>query len=328
MLLLAAVMFKYTIGANPADLVFGVINDEIQSYDDCRNISLITTKPQNDGENCDLKMISCRFLLEIEKEKFGKVVIFKEFDDAYKSARKREIASIIRFSSNFTSSTQALLEIKAHKVEDKVEDDLLNDREIAIWMDETEFFLTVYMKAHFYLIYQNYSNDMLRDCKLPTKINLSPIQIQQPIYGSKTLNMTEFVGPITCIMFYMVTFFCVTVTTFIDERKKGLWNRTLLSGVSLTEMIFGHVTINVFLGIIHACTFIPLMFYHYPNTTQVSLSLIITYYAMFGLFGIGMGILGGAIFNDYTAAMAVGCFFAYLLFFFTGKIIFIDFILI
>jgi len=44
-----------------------------------------------------------------------------------------------------------------------------------------------------------------------------------------------------------VIFFCaanLTVTAFINDRKDGFWNRTLLANVSLNEILISHTIFN------------------------------------------------------------------------------------
>lgn len=48
------------IGGNPVGLSLGIVNEELISYKDCLNNSLITATRHE--ESCDYHKLSCRFL--------------------------------------------------------------------------------------------------------------------------------------------------------------------------------------------------------------------------------------------------------------------------
>ncbi len=55
--------FYLAIGDNPKNLKIGIVNDEVDHYEDCFNKSLITTTVHDD--TCDLNKVSCRYLSRI-----------------------------------------------------------------------------------------------------------------------------------------------------------------------------------------------------------------------------------------------------------------------
>lgn len=313
--MVGAVLFNYTIGDNPKNLKLGIVDYEIKSLSQCYDPSLITTKINNDTGICHLNMVSCRFLEILTKEDFVDLIWFSSYDNAFRAAKRRDTVGFVTFSSNFSASTQALLESKDHENESE----LLDNREINIKIDETEFFLTLHMRHKFYESYHNYTLELMKDCNILTRLNLSPIQFLKPIYGKYVLDMKQYVGPVVTLVFYMFTFVAVTISTFIDERQKGIWNRTFLCGVELSEMIFAHIAFNMVAGVIHLFTFIPLMLWYYPATRTIGMGLIVVYYLLFGMMGMILGIMGGASFNDYSAALTFGSFFSFMLFFFSGE---------
>jgi ABC-type multidrug transport system permease subunit len=315
--LIGSILFNYTIGDNPKNLKMGIVNHEITSLQQCHDPKLVTSIFHNDTGICNLNMVSCRFLELLTKDDFTDLVWYDSYDEAFYASKRRHTIGFVAFSSNFSLSTQKLLEHGQH--EDEVEAELLNNREINIQIDESEYFLTLFMRQKFYESYHNYTLSLLKDCNVSMRLNLSPIQFQDPIYGNKILDMKQYIGPVVTLVFYMFTSVAVTITVFIDEKQKGIWNRTFLCGVEIIEMLSAHIVFYTIVGAIHLFTFIPLMLWFYPTTRTIGLGLIVMYYFLFGLMGIVLGILGGAAFDDYQASMTFGSFFAFIFFFFSGK---------
>lgn len=61
------------IGGNPVGLSLGIVNEELNSYQDCLNNSLITVERHEDS--CDYHKLSCRFLHHLNDSVAIKVII-------------------------------------------------------------------------------------------------------------------------------------------------------------------------------------------------------------------------------------------------------------
>ena len=74
------ICFKYGVGANPKNISFGIVSDELESCDICLNRTLMTFAL--DGFDCKVNKISCRFINEINESFAVKVGdFFKIFHD-------------------------------------------------------------------------------------------------------------------------------------------------------------------------------------------------------------------------------------------------------
>lgn len=65
--------FYLAIGDNPKNLKIGIVNDEVESYEDCFNKSLITTYVHD--YTCDLNKVSCRYLSRIPSDLTKQVIL-------------------------------------------------------------------------------------------------------------------------------------------------------------------------------------------------------------------------------------------------------------
>lgn len=60
------VCFYAALGGDPKGLKLGIVSDELNSYEDCFNDSLITAFAHD--IECDLHKISCRFITELHDD--------------------------------------------------------------------------------------------------------------------------------------------------------------------------------------------------------------------------------------------------------------------
>lgn len=160
--ILQVVFFYLAIGGNPIGLKMGVVNDEVSSYEDCFNSSVITTFIHDD--TCDVHKISCRFLHELN-DSIAIKVYYKTFAEAYHDAKKGKIIGFMYFARNFTDSLNAV------QTQGRSTDDgsAANSR-IEIRMDQSDLQLTFFLQAKFYQLYARFMQNLMSDCNLPLKV--------------------------------------------------------------------------------------------------------------------------------------------------------------
>lgn len=231
-------------GKFPNDLKFGIVNGEITSLNDCRNSSFSKIEWQKDSNSCKIQKISCLFINEVNT--LGQTVFYQNYENAYKDGKQANFVALITFSSNFSFSTEKLLEQDQYH---ENEDELLEDREINIHIDQRNFYFASHYQQTLYDIYQNYTNNLSKYCNISSRINQAPIQFNTPIYGKKdTNNFLNCIGPYMNLLSYLFSFLTVTVVVFIDVRIKILF------------YIFCFVLFNFFIrkekrdyGVEHSC---------------------------------------------------------------------------
>jgi hypothetical protein len=79
------VCFYVAVGGNPIGLNIAIVDDELSSYKDCTNSSLITTYVHD--YTCDLHKVSCRFINQINDSVAIKH-FYSTFDEAYADAKR------------------------------------------------------------------------------------------------------------------------------------------------------------------------------------------------------------------------------------------------
>lgn len=291
------VFFYWAIGGNPIGLKIGIVDNEITSYDDCLNPSLITTFVHDD--TCDLHQVSCRFLTQLTDDIAIKV-FYDSYEAAYEDARKGEIIGIIEFPTNFTASL-----VDVHENRNNAEPGSRINKRIGITMDQTNQQLTFFLQRNLYNVYKNYSENMLGECNLPRKLDNIPIEFLGPIYGEYEADFKQTMAPamIMVMIFYIAV--GLTVAIFIHDRKEGFWNRTLLAGVTTSEMMLAHTMIQSVILIMQVAEVIFLVGVVFGVESRGSFTVVIVMFALLGWSGMFFGLLLSCFCTDLMQASLV-----------------------
>lgn len=274
--------FYLAIGGNPIGLKIGIVDDEITDYSECKNSSLITTFVHD--YMCDMSLISCRFLERIDSH-VGDKRFFQTYDEAYSEARKGNIIAILHFSSNFSQSVQ-------ESIENKETRDLgtrLN-RIISISMDQTNQQLTSFLRQQFFEIYQNYSRELMSDCEYPVELETVPLHLMKPIYGEYDADFKQTMAPPMIMVMLFYTAAGISISVFTTERKSGVWNRTLLAGVDIVELLISHISVESSILLVQLIEVIVLAQFVFKSGIDGSYLLVAALFAILGFAGMCFGV--------------------------------------
>lgn len=226
-------LFYYCIGGYPIGLKLAVINDEMMNYQDCFNSSLKFTNIHD--YECDFNKISCRFLSHLNDSVATKVY-YDNYDDAYNDAKHGRVIGIIYFAPNYTESFS-----RVRARESELDDGTFDSSRIQINLDRSNQQITYFLELKIYQTFKEYSEHLMADCNLPIKIGNVPISLENPIYGSfdEDFKYSMAPGMIMIMLFFVAA--VLTSTVFIRDRSEGIWNRTLIAGVSATELFSANV---------------------------------------------------------------------------------------
>lgn len=181
------VCFYVAVGGNPIGLNIAIVDDELTSYKDCANKSLITTYVHD--QTCDLHKISCRFINQIN-ESVAIKHFYNSFDAAYADARRGKVMAVIHFAKNFTESIMNLRDEGRNADEGS-----FASSEIKIYMDKSDQQLTFFLEKKLRQTYLEFAEQMMGDCGFPIKLGNVPIDFETPIYGSFDGEYTDYMAP-------------------------------------------------------------------------------------------------------------------------------------
>lgn len=105
-----------------------------------------------------------------------------------------KISGIIYFASNFTESLE-----EVNKNVGSTTNSTFDNSRIQIFMDRTDQLITFFLDKKLIQTYQEYSEQLMKDCQLPIKLGNFPIHLMEPIYGSFNGATQDSMAPSTLI---------------------------------------------------------------------------------------------------------------------------------
>nr|CAD7607490.1 unnamed protein product [Timema genevievae] len=117
----------------------------------------------------------------------------------------------------------------------------IDNSDIHIWMDMSNQQIGQLLNRDLVLSYVNFTRDILSSCNYTPQVAEVPIRFYNPVYGDRIPNFTDFAAPgviLTIIFFLSVA---LTSGAMLIERNEGMLERSLVSGITGTEILFSHV---------------------------------------------------------------------------------------
>lgn len=125
----------------------------------------------------------------------------------------------------------------------------------------TDLHLALALETTFRETFIQFAKDSLEEMGYDRSLADMPIQVGQPVYGTMRKDgYLEFMAPGVVISISYVMATGLTALAFILERRDGLLERSLISGVQTSQILLAHAINQVFVMIIQifmvlACTF-------------------------------------------------------------------------
>ncbi|GLV38511.1 oskyddad, partial [Carabus blaptoides fortunei] len=219
------VLFCYTIGNDPKGLALAVVNYEV-------NTSIMGC-PQVFG--CNTTYMSCRYLRFLE-EKHMVVNFVDTEDEAQRRVDKGKAWAALVFPANYSESFSNRIDYGRSTNDWDVDYSIVD-----IYQDKSNQQVAHLMWRDFNYAFINYAQDYLTSCNFHKDVAKIPVRFNQPIYGDKVPNFTDFAAPgvILTIIFFLAV--ALTSGAMLLERNEGSLERSLVIGITGVELLFSHV---------------------------------------------------------------------------------------
>ncbi|XP_014480825.1 PREDICTED: ABC transporter G family member 23 [Dinoponera quadriceps] len=288
------IIFCLSIGKDPRGLQLAVVNNEL-------NNSMESCIPTT---GCDWSLLSCRFLQHLSK----KTIVWLPYDndEAARNAVEKGLAwATISFSSNYSSSLMARVEDGTNAADWDVE-----FSEMRIVMDMSNQQIGQLLQRDIYSAYMDFARDVTVACNYSEKVTSIPINFKTPIYGPQDPNFTDFAAPgviLTIIFFLSVA---LTSGAMLLERNEGLLERSLVSGLTGTEILFGQVITQFMVMFGQSVMVLIVCFPIFRITCEGDIGWITTLTILTGLCGMCFGFVIACFCENERSAtyLAMGSF--------------------
>ncbi|XP_046459302.1 ABC transporter G family member 20-like isoform X2 [Daphnia pulex] len=282
-----ATVFNVTLGHEPKGLKMAIVNEELDPTQG--RVCNYTT-------DCAYSMLSCRYLRYI-KDNIVQVP-YQSLPDAMEAGRNGQVWGVIHFGHNFTEE----FEIRQTEGDSTNVDNIIRSR-ISVNVDSSNHQIDIFIEKWLLEAFRDFFRDFMKSCQHEPEAGYIPVVFLDPVYGKKDTPFTEFMAPglIISIVYFMAV--SLTAGVFVAERKQGLLDRSLVAGVTMTEIFIGH-SFNMFTIIIGqtALVFVcMLLIFNIPCQGNLALAVFITF--LQGFVGMCFGLLITTICDNEATAL-------------------------
>ncbi|XP_070508497.1 ABC transporter G family member 23-like [Chironomus tepperi] len=260
-----------TLGTIRSNIQIGVVNNEIH---DC-------------SHNSTNSYISCLFIDNLDK-KLNKNY-YKKFDAAFEDLQEGRLKGIILIPENFT---------------DVLYDDDLDIQKIEIYLDYGVYVEDLFLKVKVYEAFKSTAEHAAED--IDGKDIHTELMRFDYLYGTMDFNFKDSFGVAASFLMLFFLPMCYTSLIIYSHRIEGIWNRTLLSGVEISEILLSYLIFSIMYSMLQSLLFLITLYFEFSSAITAD-------YWLLGLITISMtnlgfiiGILFSASFDNFHVIYGFG----------------------
>ncbi|KAG5872759.1 hypothetical protein JTB14_030154 [Gonioctena quinquepunctata] len=290
-------IFMSAVGGDIKDIKLGIVNDETMTAT-CPEFDFNGTAVAYDYGSCHFSNLSCRFLTYLDNPMIDKVQFFS-LEDAKEAVTHGEVVGVLYMSANLTPASEQRIE----KGKD-IDDETLDLSQIKVWLDMSNRQIGATLKTKLVDLYIKFQNGLFDDCHFTPKLGDLPVNINF-IYGDIEEPYTVFMlpGSLITIMFFMGAI--MTSQIIITDRHDGVWDRSIVAGVTSIEITITHLLLQASIAVIQTFEMLVVVFAIYQQEYSGSLALIYFMVYMQGICGMAYGFWVSVISTDHSMANTV-----------------------
>ncbi|VVC28742.1 AAA+ ATPase domain,P-loop containing nucleoside triphosphate hydrolase,ABC transporter-like,ABC-2 [Cinara cedri] len=291
-------LFCTCIGRDPQGLKLGVVNEELKTgMSNCSNYL---------ARGCNFSVpLSCRYLQNL-KDKSYKLVDYDSLDEAKFAVKKNKVWGVLYFEDGYSESLGARIQEP-----DNLTERVLNISDVNIWQDMSNQYVSNLLRRDMLSRYVLFLQSVFRDCEWPVALADIPLKMEDAVYGNNNPSFGHFTAPaiISLFEFYLPMVF--TVGAILMEKMGGLLERSLVAGVTVTEVLLSHIVVQYIVLSVQTALMMLVLFVFFDNPMVGSLVWTLSLLFLTGTSGMCYGFMVSVFCNTDTSAtfMGLGSFF-------------------
>ncbi|XP_071441834.1 ABC transporter G family member 23-like [Hetaerina americana] len=298
--LVQTALFCLAVGHDPKGLRIAVVNHELGPLGPMNDFSTSKMDECIPAFGCNLTSLSCRYLQHLQ----NRSLITEKFDDtdsALEAVRKGNVWGAIYFTENYTDAVIARVALGQD-----ADDETLDQSEMRVWLDMSNQHIGLMIQRDLQQTYLSFARDIIKACDEKVQLAEIPVKFNDPIYGPKKPNFTDFSAPgvILTIVFFLSV--ALTSGAMIIERKEGLIERSLVSGITPSEILMSHVVTQFVVMTVQVVVVLVLSFPVFGISIVGDMLYVVILTVLNGLCGMCFGFLISCACDDERSATYLG----------------------
>ncbi|XP_070509144.1 ABC transporter G family member 23-like [Chironomus tepperi] len=277
----------FTIGRPLTGIVLGIFNGE---NIDCKSKNLDLKNTQN---------LSCLFIDAISDEVFHKIS-FTNFADAFVEAKIGNV--MMEIPSNFSNNF-----MKARGQKD-------TQCDIKIYSDQTNPLQFQFAKLELTRAYDDFIKNFMARCNCSLKYyqNQMIFTNEKGIKFEKSINYQLSMIPKLYLVMIIISSSIMLALSVNQYKYEKTWNRILLSGVNVHQLLLTEIILSIILAFLHAILTEVILYFHEDSVAIEDYGSLIGLVVLTSLSGCMIGILGAILFDNFIVLSIAGCSIFYI----------------
>ncbi|CAG9865018.1 unnamed protein product [Phyllotreta striolata] len=291
-----AILFCLSIGHDPAGIKLSVVNKEIDfPNEQCSHIDL----------SCNNTKLSCNYLDFVSNNYSIKWEFVESERAAKQMVEKGQSWAAVVVPHNFTDAFRNRIE----EGRDASPEHIWAST-ISVFPDKSNENIATFLNRDLIFAFQGFLSTLMVSCGWdPRQLDL-PVKFNTPIYGYVNPDFTDFAAPgvVLTIIFFMAV--ALTSGSMIMERNEGILERSLVNGISGTELLFSQIITQFVVMLGQTLMVILVAFVVFNLTQQGNWATVIFLTTTAGVCGMCFGFVVACICDNERSAtyLALGSF--------------------
>jgi len=145
----------------------------------------------------------------------------------------------------------------------------------------------------------------------PAVLSTPLLESMKPVFGDSSISFRDYIAPALVLAITYAMSVGLTALAFVQERKEGLLERSLVSGVLSIHIFFAHFIVEFVMMLLQTVIMLIFIFNIFGVSINGSLTLVILLTLVQGVCGMSFGMLISAICHDEQSAimLTIGMFY-------------------
>lgn len=305
--ILQMVLFFNSFGLDPKGLVISVVNEEAGNCDYGLNRGNVT---YDETEfTCNFVDLSCRFTNGFN-DTILKKVYYDDYEKAVKEITWQKSVGIMHFSRNYSYAVQSKMDDFLSLADGDI---IASQITVSIYTPDKQ--ISMFVQKTLYDVFIKEYRKIVKECRISPKFADVPIHFEQPIYGSLDQKYVTFITPpfLLSLVFILATSICSSI--IITDRHSGVWDRSVVQGVTTAEILITHLLTQVIVIIIQVAASLCIGFLQFGMECKGSLTAVIWLAILGGICGMTFGFFISVMCTSHALVnyAAVGTFYPLIL---------------
>ncbi|XP_048514725.1 ABC transporter G family member 20 isoform X2 [Athalia rosae] len=305
--LLQTFLFFNAIGRDPRNLHMAVVNEEAGNCNSSSMWGEINYDVETDV--CEFVDLSCRYL-----HGFDESIVTKDYypdqATAFEAVTGGRAVGLMYFARNFSQALQSRRDDGRY-----VSSEDLESGQIQISLDMGNRQIGLWLKKKLYDRYFEIQEEVLTACNTSPRQGDLPLRFQEPIYGEKDQKFSMFMAPgfLLTVVYFLAT--SLTSAIIITDRLEGVWDRSLVTGITTLEILGAHILMQFGVTIIQATLILTVSFVGFELPCKGPLLGVIVLILLTGFCGMCYGLFISIMVSTHTVAnyVSTGTFYPLIL---------------